>query len=183
MIGELQKTIRCDGREYALRTDYRIALRCMVAFQDPDVPEWAKWEIMLRLLIIDYEEIKDVNTAIKECVYYLNASRETPKQMKKAKLYDWEQDEQMIFSAINAVAKCEIRDKSYHWWTFLGWFNEIGEGMFSTVVSIRNKKNKHKKLEKYEEEFYRDNRDVIELKHKISAEQKANMERINAMYQ
>lgn len=184
MIGVLQNTIKCDGRDYAIRTDYRIALRCMVAFQDLDVPEWAKWEIMLRLLIIDYDKVIDTDTAIKECVFYLNASREEPKQMSKAKLYDWEQDEQMIFSAVNAVANREVRDpdKTYHWWTFLGWFNEIGESMFSTIISIRNKRNKHKKLDKNEEQFYRENKDIIDIRRKVTSVEKANMERINAMY-
>ena len=44
-----------------------------------------------------------------------------------------------------------------HWWTFMGYFCSIGESTLSTVVSIRDKILKGKKLEKYETEFRRDN--------------------------
>lgn len=37
MIGELPDTITCDNRQYSIRTDFRIALRIMVAFQDPEL--------------------------------------------------------------------------------------------------------------------------------------------------
>ena len=70
----------------------------------------------------------------------------------------------MIFSAINKVAGKEIRSQEYmHWWTFMGLFNEIGEGMFASVINIRNKKARHKKLEKYEQEMYREYKDIIDI--------------------
>lgn len=74
------------------------------------------------------------------------------------KLLDWENDEQLIAGAINAVAGKEIRLEPYiHWWTFMAYFSNIGEGTFSTVLSIRSKIKKGKKLENYEKEFKRDN--------------------------
>ena len=95
---------------------------------------------------------------------------------------DWEQDESIIFSAINKVAGCETREKEYiHWWTFLGYFSEIGEGLFSTVINIRQKKNKGKKLEKYEQEFYRSNKQLIDLKEKYTAEEQAEIDRLNEL--
>ena len=64
----------------------------------------------------------------------------------------------MIVSAINNVAHTEIRALPYlHWWTFTGYYMAIGECPLSMVVGIRNKLAKHKKLEKYELEFKRQN--------------------------
>ena len=51
-----------------------------------------------------------------------------------------------------------------HWWTFFGLYMEIGESTFSTVVSIRDKKRRGKKLEKWEREFYSKNKALIDLK-------------------
>ena len=48
---------------------------------------------------------------------------------------------------------------------------EIGECTFSTVVSIRSKRAKGKKLDKWEEEFYRENRKMIDLPQKLTAEE------------
>ena len=41
----------------------------------------------------------------------------------------------------------------------------------SSVIGIRQKLNKDKKLEKYEQEFYRNHRNMIDLKRKLSAEE------------
>ena len=68
-----------------------------------------------------------------------------------------------------------------HWWTFLGYFSEIGEGLFSQVINIRTKKSKGKKLEKWEREFYNEHKEMIDLKRVISAEEQAEIDRLNAI--
>ncbi len=182
MIGELPDTITCDNRQYSIRTDFRIALRIMVAFQDPELKPYEKWMIMLKLLVIDFDEIVDTETAVDECIKFLDAGNTEPSR-SHTKLYDWEQDEQMIFSSINKNAGHDVRnDKEMHWWTFMGLFNEIGDGMFAQVIRIRRKRAKHQKLEKEEIEFYRENRNIIDIKRKMSDEEKEQMSRINEMY-
>ena len=80
---------------------------------------------------------------------------------------------------MNKVAGKEIRSVDYlHWWTFLGYFMEIEEGMFSQVLSIRQKKARHKKLEKWEKEFERNNSELVKLKASRSAEQKREVDNI-----
>lgn len=182
MIGELPDTITCDNRQYSIRTDFRIALRIMVAFQDPELKPYEKWMIMLKLLVIDFDEIVDTETAVDECIKFLDAGNTEPPR-SHTKLYDWEQDEQMIFSSINKNAGHDVRnDKEMHWWTFMGLFNEIGDGMFAQVIRIRRKHAKHQKLDKEEMEFYRENRNIIDIKRKMSDEEKEQMSRINEMY-
>lgn len=71
----------------------------------------------------------------------------------------------MIFAAINKVAGREVRAEPYmHWWTFLGYFQSIDrDDLWGFVLTIRQKKAKHKKLEKHETEFYNANRAMCEL--------------------
>ena len=42
-----------------------------------------------------------------------------------------------------------------HWWSFLSAFDAIGDGTFATVVGLRDKLRRGKKLEPWELEFYR----------------------------
>ena len=88
----------------------------------------------------------------------------------------------MIFSAVNKVYRGEVREVDYmHWWTFLGYFNEVDEGMFSFIVGIRNKLNNHKKLEKHEREFLNKNKNLVKIKPRLTreeAEEKAEEDRI-----
>lgn len=50
-------------------------------------------------------------------------------------------------------------------------FQRDRRGAFSSVIGIRQKLSKGKKLEKYEQEFYRNHRNMIDLKRKLSAEE------------
>ena len=95
---------------------------------------------------------------------------------------DWEQDESLVFPAVNKVAGQEVRNTEYmHWWTFMGYFMEIDDGTFSTVVGIRQKKVKGKKLEKWEQEFYRNNRKLCDLRKRYTEEEQAEIDYWNKL--
>ena len=87
------------------------------------------------------------------------------------------QDEQIIFSAVNNVAKREVREVEYmHWWTFLSAYMEIGECTFTHILSIRQKRATGKKLEKWEQDYIRDNKDLVLLKDKLTEQEKRERE-------
>ena len=95
------------------------------------------------------------------------------------RLLDWEQDAKVIVADVNKVAGAEIRSLPFlHWWTFVAFFNAIGEGQLSTLVSIRDKLRRGKPLEKWEREYYRKNKAMVDLKPRYSAEELAEQERI-----
>ena len=78
---------------------------------------------------------------------------------------DWQQDFQLIVAPINRVIGKEIRSIDYlHWWTLIAAYQEIGDCTFAQVVAIRSKKAKGKKLEKSEQEFYKQNRNLVDFK-------------------
>ena len=184
MIGRLPTKLKVNDKEMTIRTDFRVALLIFMAYNDPDLLEYEKSIVMLDCLYEDYSSMNqaDIADAIKQAIWFLDGGtiEESKGYGQAKKVMDWEQDEQIIFSAVNKVAGFETRAADYiHWWTFLGYFNEIGEGLFTTVISIRHKLNKNKKLDKTEKEFYKDNRLLIDLKKKYTTEQQLEMERIN----
>ena len=181
MIGRLPKELNVNGVDRAIRSDFRVALLIFQAFNDPELSDQEKAWVMLDCLYVDLENIppEDYQSAHEMAVWFLDGGmvHEDSNYKKSKKIIDWEQDEQMIFSAVNKVAGKETRAVEYiHWWTFLGYFNEVGEGLLSTVISIRQKKNKGKKLEKYEQEFYRENKSLIDIKTRLTAEEQAEKE-------
>ena len=175
MIGRLPVSVEVDGVEHKIRTDYRDILTIFEAFTDNELTDHEKWSVAVTIF---YEQIpNNLEEAIKQFTWFINRGEEEKQESRPSKpLYDWEQDEQMIFQAVNKVAGKEVRGLEYmHWWTFLGLFSEIGESMFSSVVNIRNKKNHGKSLEKHEREFYRANKAVVDLKKRYSNEQLTEM--------
>ncbi len=183
MIGELPKTLEVGGKEYAIRTDYRDVLNIITAFNDPELDDREKMFICLYVMYEDFDEIpKECYTdAYMRAIWFIDCGEE-PKEGRSPRLMDWEQDERILFPAINSVAGCETRSAQYiHWWTFMGYFMEIHEGVFSQVLSLRQKKSKGKKLEKWEQEFWRSNKDLCVIKPRLSKEEKEERDRLNAL--
>ena len=165
---DLPTTLTINDKNYAIRRsgDFRIVLDCFEVLNDL---EFTQSERLLIATYIFYEDFNDFDDILKlkeeELVELINAmfdfiscgaDNNTSKTNYKA--IDWKQDEQLICSAINKVAGTEVRALPYvHWWTFMGYFSAIGESALSTIVSIRTKMCKGKKLEKYEREFVHDN--------------------------
>lgn len=179
MIGRLPKSVVVNGKTFELNTDYRICLNVLQAFSDPDLNEYEKSIVLIQCLYKDSDRIEaaDWQECINQGVWFLNCGDTVNKPQTERPLYDWEQDEQIIFSAINKVANKEVREVEYmHFWTFIALFNEIGEGSFSTIVSIRQKKSRGKKLEDWEREFYKKNKDLVDLKKKYTEEEQAEID-------
>ena len=94
-------------------------------------------------------------------------------------MIDWEQDAAIIIPEINKVAGREIRlDPNIHWWTFMGWFMGIGDGLLASVLHVRQKLSNGKKLEQWEQEFYKANRSICDLKHPYTSQDQALVDEI-----
>ena len=167
---DLPTSVTVDGKDYPIRTDYRDVINVITALNDPNLDEYEKSYVLLTAMFTDPVPPELVGEAIQAAFSFISAGMDGDR--KGPRLMDWEQDAPLIISAVNKVAGKEVRAMDYlHWWTFIGYYMEIGESQFSTVVSIRQKKKKHKKLEKHEEEYYRHNKSMIDLKQKISDEE------------
>lgn len=179
MIGLLPKTLTIDGADYEIRSDYRVALLIFQAFNDIGLNDIEKSRVCIECL---YKKVpKDLNKALEKALWFLDGGNMPKSKQTPVKVMDWEQDESIIFPAVNKVAGCETRMAEYiHWWTFLGFFNEIGEGLFSQIINIRTKKAKGKKLEKWEREFYNSHKELIDLKKKYTAEEQQELDLINS---
>lgn len=176
MIGELPQALEVGGVMYPINSDYRYALLIFEAFNDPELEIEDKAAACISCLYCQPESIPPelIEEAYEQAVWFLDGG-DIPHGTSKVKTYDWKQDEALIFSAVNNVAKREVREPGVytHWWTFLGYFMEIGEGILSTVIHIRKKQAKGKPLEKYEQEYLSENRSLVELKKRLTEEEQA----------
>lgn len=186
---DLPVTVEVGGTEYAIRNkaDYRTILDALIVCNDPELTQQ---ERTISALIIFYEGIDDIETlfntflgkeeeACSAMGRFISCGEEEDLGYKtNVKLIDWQQDEKLIVSAVNNVAGTEIRALPYlHWWTFISYYLAIGECSLSTVVGIRDKIAHGKKLEKYEQEFRRNNPQYFRWKNQ-ELEEKAMLDSI-----
>ena len=164
---EIPTKIKLSGSEFAIRNkgDYRMVLDCFAALQDADLDSKERLFCSLIIFYADIETIGDINKfpdleeAVEKMFDFFNCGKgQSVGKKMNYKLIDWEGDSQMICSAINKVANTEVRAQPYiHWWTFMGYYSAVGESLLSTVVTIRDKMMRGKKLEKNEREFRTNN--------------------------
>ena len=171
---DLPKSVVINGVEFKIRYDYRVILYLFEIINDPEIDDQERALAVLQNFYVDFEELMDYEAAIRECYWFINGGKyeENPKQ-KIVKVMDWSQDFQLIVAPINRVLGYEIRSQEYdsntntggvHWWTFLSAYQEIGDCLFAQVVRIREKKARGKALDKSDRDFYRKNRDLVDIK-------------------
>lgn len=167
-------SLEVGGKQYKIRSDYRAVLDILAAHGDPDLAPEEKAMVTLRILYADYKSIPpdSMEEALKKAIEFIDCGQVPEEGKKPPKIMDWEQDALMICAAVNKAAGVEVRSVPYmHWWTFFAYYMGVGECLFSSVVDIRAKKAKGKKLEKHEKDFYRENKSLVDLKRKTSQEE------------
>lgn len=171
---EFPTSLNIGGVDYEIRTDYRAVLDLLTALNDPDLTDtdpqitaYMQSRVILEIMYPDCDNIpsEHIQEALDKVSEFIDMGISDDR--KKTKTMDWEQDAPILIPAINKVLNTEIRAVQYmHWWTFLGAYMEIGESLFSNIIHIRQKKAKGKKLEKWEQDFYKENKSLIDFKQK-----------------
>lgn len=176
----LPRKLNVGGKDYPIRYQYDAVLTILAAYNDPNLEPDERTEVLLTILYPDLETIPEehIQEAVNKALEFIDCGQKDDGK-PKPRLMDWEQDADIIIPAINNVAGMEVRSNpDLHWWTFWGFFMSIGDSVFSTVIHIRMKKKSGKKLDKWEEEYYRENKSLIDLKSPESEEIKAEKENI-----
>lgn len=181
---ELPTSLNISGVDFSIRTDFRAIIDILIAWNDPELDEQAKAVVMLQILYEDWQSIplEHLVEACQKASEFIDCGQTDNPNKPKPRLMDWEQDGDMIVPAVNKVAGKEIRAVPYmHWWTFFGYFMESGECLFNTVVGIRSKKAKGEHLDKLEKKFYQENKNIIDMKTRLSEEEQAYKDALNEM--
>ena len=171
------------GVRYAIRSDYRDVLellRWLNGQADPALDQSERWYVAMRLFYPEFAALPQPlwPDATQFLTEFLAAGRREQPRPGPA-LMDWQQDAPLIAAGISKAAGQDVRTLPYlHWWSFLAWFDAIGEGSFATVVAIRDKLRRGKRLENWELDYYRTHRAVVELRGVESAEEQAERRRL-----
>lgn len=184
----LPKSIKLGEKEYPIRSDYRVGIRLMQMFEDPELTDSEKLFIAMRVIFKD-AVISGIylQEALEKTVWFLNggdlnqtssAGSQTGSQRR---LYSWNQDLRFIIAAVDKTVGFSVRGKAFfHWWDFLSAFSEVGESSFSTIVSQRLLKQKGKQTES-DIEWWADNADIAELRVQRSREEQDAVDRFNKL--
>ena len=135
----LPTSVEVDGRRYPIRSDYRVCLRIMEAFEDDALTSAEKQTVMLYLL---YPEIPENAAGACEAA----------------------KDARYIFTGVLQTHGVDLENIEYlHWWKFCYLFMDLREDcFFSRIVYYRTRRDKGK-LTPEEREYCRSIRDILDL--------------------
>lgn len=164
----LPVALTVGGEEVPIRSDYRVALDIFLALTDPELDAYNRAMELLEILYEDEIAPEDYEEAIKQGLWFLRGGEEE-KTEKGPQLVSWSQDFNYIASPISKIIGRDIRGMGYlHWWTFLSAYMGIGDCLFADIVRIRDKKARGKPLDKADRDFYRRNREIIDIKKSLT---------------
>lgn len=180
---EIPTSIVIGDREYQITNagDYRMVLDCFNALEDDELTASERLLAALIIFYIDFSSVEDVyldpnlEELSTKMFEFFNCNQMSVGVKTNYKLIDWEQDSQLICSAVNKVANTEIRSVPYiHWWTFMGYYTAIGDSPITTIIHIRNKLMTGKPLEKHERQFKYENPQYFAWKSKSAEDNEAD---------
>ena len=177
MMHSLPYSVNVDGELLNIRNkcDFRVVLDAIEALNDEDLTQQEKIQTALFIFYgNELHKTTNYEEAARQMFIVINVGEEETEHEEKPRMMDWKHDFPQIAPPISRVLGYDVRtpEKFCHWWTFIGAYMEIGECTFANVISIRSKRMKGKKLEKWEEEFYRENRKMVDLPQKLTKDER-----------
>ena len=174
---DLPLAVEINDKEYAIRNkcDYRVILDVISALNDDELSQEESLQCALFIFYEDLAGCEDYQKAVTEMMRIINLGVEVGNKEEetsnKPPIMDWKHDFNQIIPPINRVLGYSVRDSSKytHWFDFVGAYQEIGDCSFATIISIRKKREKGKKLDDEEKKIYQEHKKLIDLPRKISA--------------
>lgn len=93
---ELPTTLEVGGESYEIRSDFRPALDIIAAFNDPQLPDAAKLDVMVTILYVSPPPAEYLDETVKKALWFLDCGRQDDGKTKPRTM-DWEQDAAIIF--------------------------------------------------------------------------------------
>lgn len=184
MMYELPESLTVCGEEYPIRWEYRDILLILEILNDVSLSNQERGFLACMFFYPNFRDMPSghYQEAVRRCLWFINNGEdEEDSQKNSPRLVDWEKDFPYIVPPVNRVIGHEIRSaEPVHWWTFLSAYMEIGDCTFAQIVRIRGMKAKGKSLDKADQEWYRQNRRLVDIRQEFTRDEKDMMQQWGA---
>lgn len=157
----LPDTVEIDGIDYPINTDYRAALRVIMAFEDDELTDYERQVILLSGLYPSPPP--NLAGALDQAQIFLNGGKasEPDDTPTGPRVYSFSKDANFIYSAFKQTHNVDLQTADLHWWQFLALFMDLGtETTFCQLTGLR-KRIKTGKATKEERAAAREMGDLI----------------------
>lgn len=141
LVDDFPDAVEIAGEIIPIDTDFRTAIRIILAFEDPELTIAEKQAVLISNLFL--EPPPDLGQAIEVGVRFLNGGVDRDSDSdtgNNLRLYSFEKDSALIFAAFKQTHGIDLETAELHWWKFLALFMDLGaETAFCNLVSLRKR--------------------------------------------
>lgn len=145
LLDDLPEAIEVNGAEYAVNSDFRTGLACILDMESSELTDEEKCILLLKRI---YGETipDDVEVALKLAVKFLDGGKEPPEEENpfadNKRLYSFEKDSALIYAAFQQTHGIDLQKVDLHWWQFLALFQDLGaDTAFCNMINLRRRVN------------------------------------------
>lgn len=145
LLDDLPEAIEVNGVEYAVNSDFRTGLACILDMESSELTDEEKCILLLRRIYGDVIP-EDVEVALKLAVKFLDGGKEPPEEENpfadNKRLYSFEKDSALIYAAFRQTHGIDLQKVDLHWWQFLALFQDLGaDTAFCNMINLRRRVN------------------------------------------
>lgn len=150
LTSKLPLRIRAGSRDWMIDTRAAVAIDCLIALQDPAMPDEVKAAYVCSRVIASASNgfpTDLIHQGFKECESYLNGPQESLPAASQSKapkkpVMDYIQDAEAIVASFwHAYGLNLEQTTNLHWWAFLALLKYLpSDTTFSRIVSLRAKR-------------------------------------------
>ena len=137
---DLPNSIKVNGNDYRIKTDFRTWIKYECILQDDDIPDQFRLILIIQLLGNDkllYEDSESVQSALFS-FYRLDQPIRKSNRESTDKAYSFEIDMPWIYAAFQEQYQIDLLTADLHWWEFKSMFDSLsGETMFGKIMGYR----------------------------------------------
>lgn len=139
LVDDFPDAVEVAGKIIPIDTDFKTAIRIIMAFEDPELTIVEKQAVLISNLFL--EPPSDLGQAIEVGVRFLNGGVDKAEDSgSNLRLYSFEKDSALIFAAFRQTHGIDLETTKMHWWKFLSLFMDLGaETAFCNLVSLRKR--------------------------------------------
>lgn len=135
LIDVLPESVKIDGEEYKINTDFRISILFEMLIQDNSISDEEKGE---NALILYYPVIPaNTSMAIDKIIWFYSCAKKESNINDdspgvagsiKSQIYSYDYDDEYIYSAFLGQYGIDLQDiENLHWWKFKALFKSLKE--------------------------------------------------------
>ena len=184
LIDLLPTTVDIEGIEYEINSDFRASILFELLMQDVEIEDEEK---IIQALQLYYRQCPhNIDEAINKMLWFYSCGKENNlKSSSKTgssseKIYDFDYDDEYIYSAFLDQYRIDLNDIEYlHWWKFKAMFKALKED--NEIIKIMGYRSidLSKIEDKKQKEFYKKMKKIYEIPIAISKDEKEKIDKIN----